>query len=283
MARGWLSSFLAGTPDTPATTSRCSRSRTALDLSATPLASTAAVTPDPVAAVAAAVAAGRAAHAAATAVRTALTQLGGEQTASAQQAAMPPQQDPFDNVEWRQRHNYSLDRGTKFGVIYKSPTILHTDLFDIEEFGCHESRGFKGLGSLRFMKRLKGNYGKQWWHHPEFTFGSVLGRIGVTLQDLTDGTIKWDAVYELPEGSNFLMRDDKPIGGSHPFFEPDWCPAPAGAMAHRYLLTVKNLGELPEPALETIGNIMFMQYNPTQLEHTYAYENDAPPEPSGED
>lgn len=183
----------------------------------------------------------------------------------------------MSNVEWRKRHNYNLDRGTKFAVVYKSPLIIDSDLFDDELFGCHESRG-KGLNSLKIMKKLSGEYGKEWWYHPEFTLGAVVGRIGVNLTDQTTGEVKWDAIYELPEDSNFLMRDDKPIGGSHPFFQPDWCPAPPGPYSHRYLLTLKNLGELPEPGQETIGHIMFTQYNPTQLENTYTFENAAPPE-----
>jgi len=261
----------------------------------------------PTAAAAAAQAAGNAANAATAVVRTAFARSatsvehhsasGAEVHLSQPMTRLPSKKDsgssflgvPFlgpakenDNFEWRKRHNYSLDRGAKFGVVYKSPLILDSDLFDLESFGCHESRGFQGLGSGKFMKTLKGDYGKEWWHHPEFTFGTVVDRIGVKLQDQTTGEVKWDAVYELPENSNFLMRDDKPVGGSHPFFQPDWCPPPSGAMAHKYLLTIKNLGELPEPGLEDIGSMMFMQYNPTTLAHTYMYENDAPPEPGND-
>jgi len=183
----------------------------------------------------------------------------------------------MSNGSWRKRHNYNLDRGTKFAVVHKSPIIVDSDIFDDEKFGCYGPREEGWKNKLKVMKTLKGDYGKEWWHHPEFTFGAVLGRIGIHLVDQTTGEVKWDAIYELPADSNFLMRDDKPIGGSHPFFQPDWCPAPPGPYSHRYVLTVKNLGELPEPGLETIGQMMFTQYNPTQLEHTYMFENDAPP------
>lgn len=184
-----------------------------------------------------------------------------------------------DNFEWRKRHNYNLDGGQKFAVTFKTPSIVDTDLFDLEKFGCNGDRGMTGG---RISKLLNKDYGKEWWRHPEFTFGSVVGRVGITLQDVTSGEIKWDAVYELADDSNFLMNDDKPIGGSHPFFQPDWCPAPPGATSHRYLLTIKNLGELPEPGLETIGSMMFTQYTPTNLDHTYTHENAAPPEPGAE-
>lgn len=190
--------------------------------------------------------------------------------------------DKFSNKAWRTRHNYSLDRGIKFMVVDKgakdgqtNSLIVDTDLFDDEKFGCHESRA-KGLGTtFKFMKKLNQEYGKEWWWHPEFTFGAVVGRVGIKLTDQTTGEVKWDAIYELSEGSNYLMKDDKPIGGNHPFFQPDWCPAPGGPYAHRFELKVTNLGELPGPELENIATMYFNVYNSQHLANTYAYENEA--------
>lgn len=193
--------------------------------------------------------------------------------------------DPQSPSDWRKLHNYNLDQGTKFGVTYADPQLIDTDLFDLQKFGCNEERGW-GYGGgimskLKMLKRLKGEFGKEWWMHPEFVFGHNMSRISVKLTDLTNGEVRWDAVYEMPEGSNFLMKDDKPIGGSHPFFEPDWCPAASGPYSHKFLLRIRNLGEQPDPATDDYVHVFFTQYNVTNLSNTYAFEDPAPPDPRG--
>jgi len=196
--------------------------------------------------------------------------------ASAEPAAPGPEaklkQWPVDPSAWRTAHNYHLDRGSKFMIAFRSPFLMKTDLFDLQKFGCYEERGWAGF---KLLDKANANYGKFWWKHPEISFGGPLGTIGVTLQDESTGEIKWDAVYNL-KGKQHLLNEDKPIGGSHPFFQPDWCPAPPGATAHRLHLVVSNLDSLPRAGLERAGEMIFMQYGPTSLENTYKFEDTAP-------
>jgi hypothetical protein len=204
--------------------------------------------------------------------------------------------------EWRRRHNYFLDRGMKFMVSYKSPMIGGTDLFDLEKFACYEKRGSAGLKVLRHDQ----DFGKEWWIHPSFWFNGKFQRIGVRLQDLTSGELRWDAVYDVGPaphksqpgpypGSHTtpaysdgchgdtgtgLCAEERPIGGSKPYFQPDWCPAPADFVAHKYRLTITNLSQHDHPEDPLVGEILFTQYGPSQLANTYAYENSAPKEAS---
>merc|ERR1712176_547841 len=140
----------------------------------------------------------------------------------------------------------------KFMISYKSPMIGGTDLFDLEKFGCYEKRGSQGM---KMMRKLA--YGKEWWHHPSFWFNGKFHRIGVRLQDLTTGELRWDAIYDIGKAPHKakqapfsdgcvgdtgtgLCAEERPIGGSKPYFQPDWCPAPADFLAHRYRLTISN-------------------------------------------
>ncbi|CAK0888678.1 unnamed protein product, partial [Prorocentrum cordatum] len=122
----------------------------------------------------------------------------------------------------------------KFMVSYRSPMIGGTDLFDPEKFGCYEKRGSQGPKLLR-----RAEFGKEWWVHPSFWFHSRFQRIGVRLQDLTTGELRWDAIYDIgraphtakqeeyedgcqPGTGTGLCAEERPVGGSKPYFQPDW-------------------------------------------------------------
>lgn len=202
-----------------------------------------------------------------------------------------PFKDPnvFAPVVWRRQHNYFVDRGTKFMVTYKSPVITGTDLFDLEKFGCYQTRGPQGPNLLPTQAKFK-----EWWKHPMLTFGAKFKRIGVSLQDLTTGEVRWDAVYDIGKAAHKTRKNDraalecdgetgmglcpqeKPIGGSHPFFQPDWCPAPGDSLAHKYKLTITNLSQRELPEQPLVGEMFFTQYGPSQLANSYAFENNAP-------
>jgi len=262
--------------------------------------------------------------------------------------------------EQREQHNFYLDRGLKFNISYKSPMITGTDMFDLDKYGCHSRPKPK-------FKPSKPNLAerKEWWMHPAITFGGRFGRIGVRLQDVTSGELRWDAIYDLakaphkktmdyeaeltgecnpsvpdpanpkqpcaapcqpdeemkhcivpcdpptpdaeqdppcgqvcePDEANekcirkvknpLSLREDfcsnekgdhlcpqeLPVGGAHPFFVPDWCPAPNDKMAHRYRLTIRNLSQNDHPEQELIGEMFFTEYGPMQLENSYSYES----------
>lgn len=199
----------------------------------------------------------------------------------------------------RQQHKFFLDQGMKFGIAHKSPLIKTTDLFELDKFGCW-TKSHKTLVD-KFADA------KKWWRHPSMVFGLKLNRVGIHLADLTTGEVRWDAIYDLSHGAPhkffdhdkkirdmlkqgatypkyeyFLSGEERPIGGNHPFFQPDWCPPPGDALAHKFRLTVTNLGQVQgdfcggEEKIcsgpQTVGEIFFTQYGPTQLANTYAYE-----------
>mmetsp|Transcript_40348 Transcript_40348/g.93557 ORF Transcript_40348/g.93557 Transcript_40348/m.93557 type:complete len:359 (+) Transcript_40348:84-1160(+) len=207
--------------------------------------------------------------------------------------------DRFSPWTWRKQHNYFLDRGAKFMIVYKTPTIVSTDLFDLEKFGCFQVRGYQGgEGADYFAKAAAGGLGvsqeqtKKWWIHPRIEFSAPVTRIGVRLQDLTTGELRWDAIYDLgkaawkkrpqaeekdcPENGWHLCEDEEPVGGEHPFFLPDWCPGPNDGMSHKYLLTVSNLSSRDSPEQPLVGEMLFTQYGINQLDNTYAFEMHAP-------
>eukprot|EP00931_Biecheleriopsis_adriatica_P039420 TRINITY_DN22542_c0_g2_i2.p1 TRINITY_DN22542_c0_g2~~TRINITY_DN22542_c0_g2_i2.p1 ORF type:complete len:317 (-),score=70.77 TRINITY_DN22542_c0_g2_i2:79-1029(-) len=214
--------------------------------------------------------------------------------------------DPGSIFSWRKQHNYFLDRGMKFMINYRTPQLTGTDLFDLEKFGCFQTRGYRKKG---FMERRGLDFVakkfKKWWEHPRIQFAAPFKRVGVHLQDLTTGEVKWDAIYNLGQakwkdnksaseslGLSFmtdkkksdcvgndgyeLCNAEKPIGGEHPYFQPDWCPAPNDGMAHKYLLKVTNLSQVNQPEQPLVGEIHFTQYPLGNLENTYDYENYAP-------
>eukprot|EP00440_Ansanella_granifera_P047674 gb/GFBE01051638.1/.p1 GENE.gb/GFBE01051638.1/~~gb/GFBE01051638.1/.p1 ORF type:complete len:318 (+),score=71.58 gb/GFBE01051638.1/:1-954(+) len=216
----------------------------------------------------------------------------------------PKQWSPFT---WRKQHNYFLDRGMKFMIHYRTPQITGTNLFDQEQFGCVTQRGpIKGEGLEGLATKLSAKVGihqekeyKKWWLHPRIEFAAPYKRIGVRLQDLTTGELRWDAIYNLGDAKWkkekkmmfedkddedycfdndgwTLCPDERPIGGEHPFFQPDWCPGPNDGMAHKYRLTVKNLSQVNQPEQPIVGEIFFTQYPLAQLLNTYDYENYAP-------
>lgn len=204
----------------------------------------------------------------------------------------------FSPFDWRQKHNYFLDRGMKFMVVYKSPEVVSTDLFDLERFGCVTTRTGSSTKLLRTLDKFTGQRkNKQWWDHPSFVLGSRFKRIGVRLQDLTSGELKWDAIYNIGDaqwkhapGENddgaacrdgkHLCEEEEPIGGSHPFFQPDWCPGPTDGVSHKYHLEIKNLGQVDQPSQPLVGEMFFTQYPMSKLENTYSYETLAPVEKS---
>merc|ERR1712217_382540 len=102
-------------------------------------------------------------------------------------------------------------------------------------------------------------------------FNMNLREIGVKVQDLTSGDIRWDAIYSIY--GRTLNSLELPMGGSHPFFQPDWCPAPGDFLAHKYRLTISNLSQMERPEQAVVGEILFTQFGPRQLADTYAYEN----------
>eukprot|EP00928_Gymnodinium_smaydae_P052805 TRINITY_DN36967_c0_g1_i1.p1 TRINITY_DN36967_c0_g1~~TRINITY_DN36967_c0_g1_i1.p1 ORF type:complete len:460 (+),score=96.20 TRINITY_DN36967_c0_g1_i1:88-1380(+) len=185
----------------------------------------------------------------------------------------------------RKRHNTALDLGMKFNVSYASPLIRHTNLFDLSKFGCYDELRLKEGSSSGYLsakkklaERCLGGYcGKQWWVHPSIKFNAAVRRVGVNLQDLTSGELRWDAIYlaDKREGEEeaFVRGDALPIGGNHPFFLPDWCPAPADFMAHKFRLRVKNLDAETRPGLESYGDVYFTLYGPSQLANSYQWEN----------
>ena len=63
----------------------------------------------------------------------------------------------FSPWTWRKQHNYFLDRGAKFMMVYKTPTIVSTDLFDLEKFGCFQVRGFQGGSGLGYLANAAAN------------------------------------------------------------------------------------------------------------------------------
>merc|ERR1719350_671302 len=158
----------------------------------------------------------------------------------------------------------------KFLVAHKSPTIKSTDLFDVERFGCYEDGG--GFQGFNFTQRLAGDYGKRWWRHPSITFGMPLRQVEVHLQDLTTGEDRWRAVYDL-EGRTQLDGMAEPLGGRHPFFQPDWCPPPGDFLAHKYRLHVQNLGSGASRQTGSVGDLFFTQYGPALLANSYSYES----------
>lgn len=180
----------------------------------------------------------------------------------------------------------------KFALSYKSPSIIGTDLFDMELFGCYRRGGVSKLAKA--SASMEGEIiAKEWWRHPSIWFSGPFTRIGVRLQDLTTGELRWDAVYDVgdaphraekdgedcevvPAGLAGLCPKERPVGGSHPFFQPDWCPGPGDSVAHKFRLTVSNLGQHGSPERPLVGEMFFTQYGPAQLANTYAYENTGP-------
>ncbi|CAE6925531.1 IMCE [Symbiodinium natans] len=207
--------------------------------------------------------------------------------------------DKFSPWTWRKQHNYFLDRGAKFMMVYKTPTIVSTDLFDLEKYGCFQVRGFQGGEGLGYFAKaaasavgMKQEHLKKWWIHPRIEFSSPVSRIGVRLQDMTTGELRWDAIYDLGKAAWkrqqpgekascskdgwHLCEDEEPVGGEHPFFLPDWCPGPNDGMSHKYLLTVSNLSSRDSPEQPLVGEMLFTQYGINQLDNTYAFEMHAP-------
>lgn len=205
----------------------------------------------------------------------------------------------FSPWTWRKQHNYFLDRGAKFMLVYKTPSIVSTDLFDLEKFGCFQVRGFQGGSGLGYLANAAANSMghrnekvKEWWIHPRLEFSAPVSRIAVRLQDMTTGELRWDAIYDLgkaawkkrnpmeektcPEDGWHLCEDENPVGGEKPFFQPDWCPGPNDGMSHKYLLTVKNLSQSDSPEQPLVGEMLFTQYGVNQLDNTYSYEMHAP-------
>jgi len=205
----------------------------------------------------------------------------------------------FSPWTWRKQHNYFLDRGAKFMLVYKTPSIVSTDLFDLEKFGCFQVRGFQGGSGLGYLANAAANSMghrnekvKEWWIHPRLEFSAPVSRIAVRLQDMTTGELRWDAIYDLgkaawkkrnpmeektcPEDGWHLCEDENPVGGEKPFFQPDWCPGPNDGMSHKYLLTVKNLSQSDSPEQPLVGEMLFTQYGINQLDNTYSYEMHAP-------
>jgi len=205
----------------------------------------------------------------------------------------------FSPWTWRKQHNYFLDRGAKFMMVYKTPTIVSTDLFDLEKFGCFQVRGFQGGSGLGYLANAAANSMghrnekvKERWIHPRLEFSAPVSRIAVRLQDMTTGELRWDAIYDLgkaawkkrnpmeektcPEDGWHLCEDENPVGGEKPFFQPDWCPGPNDGMSHKYLLTVKNLSQSDSPEQPLVGEMLFTQYGVNQLDNTYSYEMHAP-------
>lgn len=179
----------------------------------------------------------------------------------------------------RRAHAYFVDHGLKFAVSHRSAMIRDTDLFDLEKFGCRKRR----------PDRTKAPEGAL---HPAFVFADKFAKVGVHLEDLTTGEVRWDAVYDLGKGpvrSSAEMSDciggtgrmicpkEKPIGGSRPEFLPDWCPAPTDAAAHRYRLAIRNLSPHDHPEQPLVGEMFFTLYGPRQLAGTYAAEDSYKP------
>mmetsp|Transcript_55086 Transcript_55086/g.131268 ORF Transcript_55086/g.131268 Transcript_55086/m.131268 type:complete len:347 (+) Transcript_55086:127-1167(+) len=189
-------------------------------------------------------------------------------------ALYPKMADPL-SIMWREDHNVSLDQGIKFGLSSTSKDIVGTNLFDLNTFGCYPGK-FPGWGP-RPSHGPWGpplSYGKKWWKHPSFRFSVNVGLVGVHLEDLTTGEVRWDAIYNCHRTSK-LHAYFYPIGGSHPFFQPDWCPAPNDNMAHKFLLRITNLSNLgtkPSVFADEIGRMYFTVYGPKQLANTYQYE-----------
>jgi len=123
------------------------------------------------------------------------------------------------------------------------------------------------------MTRCKINVycGKMWWVHPTIKLGAPLRQIGVKLTDLTTGDVRWDAVYMIEPGT--LKAEDLPVGGSHPFFQPDWCPPPGDFMAHKFRLTVKNYDPDVRAGMDVAGQLYFTLYSAPLLANTYQFEN----------
>mmetsp|Transcript_59310 Transcript_59310/g.130214 ORF Transcript_59310/g.130214 Transcript_59310/m.130214 type:complete len:352 (-) Transcript_59310:78-1133(-) len=220
-----------------------------------------------------------------------------EETAAKNDGFKDP--DRFSPWLWRKQHNYFLDRGAKFMLVYKTPTIVSTDLFDLEKFGCFQVRGYQGGSGMGYLANaassamgMRNEKVKQWWIHPRLEFSAPVSRIGVRLQDMTTGELRWDAIYDLgkaswkkrnpheertcPEDGWHLCEDEEPVGGDKPFFQPDWCPGPNDGMSHKYLLTVKNLSQRDSPEQPLVGEMMFTQYGINQLDNTYSFEMHAP-------
>merc|ERR1711879_61072 len=67
----------------------------------------------------------------------------------------------FD-VDFRRKfHNWSLDKGMKFMINYKSPLIKNTDLFDLLKFGCWgKLRNISGEGLAVVGKRMAAQMSK---------------------------------------------------------------------------------------------------------------------------
>lgn len=99
----------------------------------------------------------------------------------------------------------------------------------------------------------------------------------MNLVDENTGAVKWNAMYNV-EGQTWLPHDREPLGGTHPFFLPDWCPGPSDRMAHNYTLTVENLGMKPHPQMGVVGKMQFTQYPRPLLDATYTYERDIDPD-----
>jgi len=92
-------------------------------------------------------------------------------------------------------------------------------------------------------------------------------RITVSLAPGSINCYRWDY--------RNLCPDERPIGGSKPFFQPDFCPGPNDFVSHKYRLTISNLSQHEHPSLPVVGEIFFTQYTPPLLQDTYAYENGA--------
>lgn len=161
-------------------------------------------------------------------------------------------------VPWPPKQG-TVDMGMKFLVPFKSATIKGTDLFDLDKFGC---RGTSRDDSFALTQQLLRSFGKKFWRHPSLSFAIPLGRIRLDLRDETNGEVRWDAVYDL-KGGKVLDGWAPPLGGGNPYFQPDWCPAPADFLAHRYHLRVHNLSTVRAPQTEDLGQMIFIQYGPS--------------------
>lgn len=183
----------------------------------------------------------------------------------------------------RMSHNYSLDRGMKFMINYRTPSIEHTDLFDLDKFGCFDDLRDEPIGvaetqahASKAVERwaacsLGGVCGKQWYRHPSIRLNAPMKIIGVTLTDLTSGDVRWNAIYNIDNG--LLKSEDLPVAGNKPYFQPDWCPAPGDFMAHKFRLLIKNLDSMQRSGSDIAGSIYFTLYGSPLLANSYQWEN----------
>eukprot|EP00927_Polykrikos_kofoidii_P062647 TRINITY_DN57450_c0_g1_i1.p1 TRINITY_DN57450_c0_g1~~TRINITY_DN57450_c0_g1_i1.p1 ORF type:complete len:282 (+),score=22.89 TRINITY_DN57450_c0_g1_i1:79-924(+) len=176
----------------------------------------------------------------------------------------------------------SFDKGMKFEVVHKTPLITSTDLFDVHKFGCRTGRTPPSNNPLGSVARklagclFLGTCDSAGSVHPEIHFGVDARTIGVKLQDLTSGEVRWDAIYRL-HNKRALLKDDSPIGGNHPLFKPDWCPAPGDFSTHTYRFTVSNLDSAFSPGMDKYGEMIVTQYGPSQLANSYQWESQTMP------